>query len=379
MKAQGITSRQRPIVWIVIFGGWTFYGLYFASQAILQQAYQGRPITWRYNLAIWLICGYVWAALTPIILYLSRRFPIERRNWPRKIIRHLFFSAVTSLVLIGVYVFVTNSIALHGARKPFGLAFRSLFIIEFHVSLLTYWAIVGIDHAFAYYRKYRERELVATQLEARLAQAELQVLKMQLHPHFLFNTLNAISALMHRDVEAADKMVARLSDLLRSTLENVGVQEVSLKQELEMLERYLEIEQTRFQDRLTVQMRIEPETLDARVPNLILQPLVENAIQHGIAPRSSAGRIEIRAARENGTLKLDIEDNGRGMPEGFVPNFKKGVGLANTRARLEQLYGAAHSFKLLNSTRGGLIVSLSIPFSEMASETNGKDTGAHRR
>src|SRR5262249_40591374 len=199
-------------------------------------------------------------------------------------------------------------------------------------------------------------ELKASQLEARLAQAQLQALKMQLHPHFLFNTLHAISALMRKDVEEADRMITRLSDLLRLTLENVGAQEATLRQELEILGRYLEIEQRRFGDRLQVKMEIEPETLDARAPNLILQPLVENAIRHGIAPRSAPGLIEIRASRAGDKLELQVRDNGVGLPTDHREPIKEGVGLANTRARLEQLYGAAYRFEVNNFYRCGMIV-----------------------
>jgi sensor histidine kinase YesM len=235
-------------------------------------------------------------------------------------------------------------------------------ILQLPSTLFTYWAILGVIYAFNYYRKYRQHELKASHLETQLAQAQLQALKMQLHPHFLFNTLHAISSLMRKDVEAADSMITRLSDLLRLTLENTGVQEVTLRQELEFLERYLEIEQTRFRDRLQVRMEIEPDTLDARVPNLILQPLVENAIRHGIAPRSAPGWIEIRAARDGETLQLQVRDNGPGLPPIGQPTLKEGVGLANTRARLEQLYGAAQNFELSNREEGGLLVSLTLPF-----------------
>jgi LytS/YehU family sensor histidine kinase len=204
--------------------------------------------------------------------------------------------------------------------------------------------------------------LKASQLQAQLAQAQLQALKMQLHPHFLFNTLHAISSLMRRDVDAAERMIARLSDLLRLTLENVGAQETSLRQELEFLESYLEIEKTRFRDRLQVKMDIEPETLDARVPNLILQPLVENAVRHGVAPHAAPGLIEISARLKENKLEIQVRDNGAGLPDARRAQIKEGVGLANTRARLEQLYGAGALFGLSNRDKGGLVVSLTIPF-----------------
>jgi two-component system LytT family sensor kinase len=192
------------------------------------------------------------------------------------------------------------------------------------------------------------------------------VLKMQLHPHFLFNTLHAISALMHKDVELADRMIARLGELLRSTLEHVGTQEVALRDELEFIKPYLEIEQARLGPRLTVQLDIDPEAMDANVPNLILQPLVENAIRHGIAPRAGAGHIEIHARRENGRVRLQVCDNGRGL----ATNYTEGVGVGNTRARLRQLYGEEHQFVMCNRPDGGLEVTVALPFSTALADTD---------
>ncbi len=199
---------------------------------------------------------------------------------------------------------------------------------------------------------------------------------MQLQPHFLFNTLHAISTLMHRDVEAADRMLARLSDLLRLTVDKIGVHEVSLKEELEFLRSYLQIEQTRFQDRLTVRFDIEPETLDARVPNLILQPLVENAIRHGVVPRTSPGRIEVTARRWDGDLHLTVRDDGPGIPGGPPGSEgagRNGLGLANVRARLTRRYGSAGRLELRNHPEGGLVVSVTFPYD---TEGTGTDTDA---
>jgi two-component system, LytTR family, sensor kinase len=234
---------------------------------------------------------------------------------------------------------------------------------------MIYWLILLISYAFDYQRRYREGEVRATRLEAQLAQAQLQALKMQLHPHFLFNTLHSISALVHKSPNAADKMIARLGDFLRQTLENAGAQEVSLQQELEFLKCYLEIERIRFEDRLTIQFDIDPQTLDARLPNLILQPIVENAIRHGIAPRTGPGRIEIEARRFNGTLHVQVTDNGQGLSPDSTNGtiVKEGVGLANTQARLKQLYGDDHRLDLANTAKGGLTVILEIPFKEVIS------------
>jgi len=197
------------------------------------------------------------------------------------------------------------------------------------------------------------------ELEVRLSQAKLQALQMQLNPHFLFNTLHAISALMHQDVDAAERMLTRLSDLLRYALESTEAHEVPLKKEIEFLQRYLEIEQTRFGDRLQVRMEIDPAALDAQVPNLILQPLVENAIRHGIEPHAQAGLVELRARAENGTLELIVQDNGKGSAKSAPAGF--GLGLSNTRARLEQLYGAEHRLEIGDAESGGFRVRICVP------------------
>ncbi|HMX29381.1 MAG TPA: histidine kinase, partial [Blastocatellia bacterium] len=206
-------------------------------------------------------------------------------------------------------------------------------------------------------------KLRASQLEAQLAQAQLQALKMQLHPHFLFNTLNSISALQMTDVEAANRMTARLGDFLRMTLDNVGAQEVTLRQEMEFLRCYLEIERIRFQDRMKLTMEIEPDSLDARVPNLILQPLLENSIKYSLLLRAGEGHIQIRARQINGFLRVQVEDDGIGlqMPPNGNQVTRGGVGLANTKARLRQLYGDAHNFLLDHSPSGGVLVTMEIP------------------
>jgi LytS/YehU family sensor histidine kinase len=236
-------------------------------------------------------------------------------------------------------------------------------ISQFHLDLLIYGAIIGVSYAVSYYFRYREREFRASQLETQLAQAQLQTLKMQLQPHFLFNTLNGIAGLV-RDSrnKAAVDMLAGLSDLLRYTLENAGKQEVPLKEELEFLELYLDIQQMRFSDRLKVEMHIEPEVLDAMVPNLILQPLVENAIRHGVSRRAASGTVGVSAKRENGSLLIRIYDDGLGLKrdDGAAP--VAGVGLSNTRARLAQLYGERQSFSLAEREGGGAEAVLVMPF-----------------
>jgi LytS/YehU family sensor histidine kinase len=219
---------------------------------------------------------------------------------------------------------------------------------------VTYPTVIGIQQAYLYFRESQERAF-------RLQQAELQVLKMQLHPHFFFNTLNALSALIYTSPKDADRMITQLSDLFRISLKKDKAHEISLKEELEFLKAYLQIHQTLMGKRLDVQWKIQPETLDALVPNLILQPLVENSIQHGIAPMEAGGQIEILAERSNGSLLLEVRDNGLGLIAGKTKN-NSGVGIANTRARLENLYNSLHRFEINPLPEGGTVVSLEVPF-----------------
>lgn len=353
------SNRNRPnpwLKWLFAFGFWTFLGLSFASQFYISSAKAGNEVSWMQAISWALGDWYVFAILSIPVIQLARRFRFESGNRTASLLAHLLGSACFSLA----YMVLRAWVGQWQSAASFAEAFKPLLVKTWHFNLLIYWVIVAVSQAFEYYRKYRERELRAAELEKRLVQAKLQALQMQLNPHFLFNTLHSISALMHKDVEAADRMIMRLGDLLRAALEGSDTQEVELRQELEFLKRYLEIEQTRFGNRLTVKMDIAPETLEAQVPNLILQPLVENAIRHGIEPRSKSGRIELRAQRHNGALTLEVSDNGTGLPGNQA--LREGVGLSNTRARLRELYGEAHQFELRPGADGGLMVHLCIPF-----------------
>jgi LytS/YehU family sensor histidine kinase len=239
---------------------------------------------------------------------------------------------------------------------------------------MVYFIILIACYAMESQKRIRREEQQTIELRVELANAQLQALKMQLHPHFLFNTLNSISELMHHDLRAADEMIIRLSDFLRLTLDPAVTQEVTLEKELEFLNHYLEIEQVRFKDRLSVDMNIDPKTMQARVPYLVLQPLVENAIRHGIAPHSSVGKLVIESSRNNGMLRLEITDNGPGLPQGTKPEscFKKGLGLSNTRARLEKLYGTDFRLDLTSQETSGLTVTLELPFHESSPPAGGK-------
>jgi signal transduction histidine kinase len=368
LESSGSNIKIRRRRWMrlaLVWGIWTFIGIVFTLQSYFTSYRSERPMPLADSIYLQMTWSYLWALATPLVLWAAARLPIERNNWIRSALLHVPIS-----ILLSVFLTALGHIALwlywgYGAGKPLSFANMSRFVVaNFSEGIGIYLLIALTSYALNYYRRYREGQLRTLQLEAQLSQAQLQALKMQLHPHFLFNTLHSISALLSKDVESARKMITRLGDFLRLTLENSGSQEVTLKQEMEFLSCYLEIERIRFQNRLVTRMDLGPQTLEAKVPNLILQPIVENAIRHGIAPRSTPGLIEIEAKQLNDTLRIQVRDNGPGLPEHRTSDnpFKKGLGLANTETRLERLYGADHLFNLSNNPDGGLIVTLEIPF-----------------
>jgi sensor histidine kinase YesM len=350
----------------LIFGAFTLLGLFDASLSSMYYVHTNRPAPMGKVLALGVADWYVWAFLTPLVLGLANRLPITFATWRFAVPIHVAVSITLSTFVSFFDTCFFQWIDLP-TDKP--MSFQALLVSvalnKMHLYLFVYWAIIGLRHSLEYYRRLRERELQATRLQGQLAQAQLQVLKMQLHPHFLFNTLNTISALIHQDVDVADRMIARLGEMLRATLENSGTQLVPLRQELDFIQAYLEIEKARLGDRLVVSLDMDPDVGDALVPNLILQPLVENAIRHGIAPFTKQGRIVVEARRDADRLLVEISDNGPGLGIGTKNNSRVGVGLANTRARLEQLYPTSHQFDIVNGTTSGLIVSLVIPLREI--------------
>ena len=315
-------------------------GTYFRSLVVL-------------NVAYW----YAWAAFTPSIVWLSQRFRFERQGLLRALAVHL--PAVLLYSLAHIAAMQTAQwwlVTTQGGDFSWWSEAQRAVLINLDWEMMTYWAIVGLSHALLYYRESRDRELRASQLETRLVEAQLKTLQQQLHPHFLFNTLNAISALMHRDVAAADRTLVRLSDLLRLTLERLGEQEVTLEEELDFLGKYLDIERTRFADRLVVRFDIEPETLQALVPTLLLQPLVENAIKHGVARKAGAGHIDVSARRDHDKLHIEIRDDGVGLSEDALTALHKGIGVSTTRARLQHQFGADFRFEFHRMPQGVAVI-----------------------
>ncbi|WP_437878988.1 sensor histidine kinase [Sorangium sp. So ce513] len=305
-----------------------------------------------------------WALMTPALFWLGRRYPLERKAFPRNVAVHLAASLAMSPGHVALSALTGRLIGQESYVKvSFLEIFSKLMSLYLDIELIIYWGLLAIVHASDYHRKYRERALAAAQLETKLVQAELQALKMQLHPHFLFNTLHAIAVLVRKqETQASVRMITGLSELLRMALESAGKQIVPLKQELDFLDRYLEIEKTRFQDRLTVRTDVAPEALDAEIPNLILQPIVENAIRHGIAPRASSGSVTIAARREDHRLVVEVTDDGKGLSDGWAGEASEGTGLGNVRARLRQLYPGDHRLTIARRPEGGVLATVAVPF-----------------
>jgi two-component system, LytTR family, sensor kinase len=365
----GSVSKGNLRAYAACLLAWTVVGIFFFSQGLTQKFFSHDPTPWWHYLVSYLIGVYISALSTPVILWLGRTFSFSRQTWLRRILQHLSFSLAFGIFQIVVHSFLLSTLKLFPmVMKNFVMAFVVLMAIGFHQSVLTYWLVLGIQYAFRYYRQYREREQEALRLElhaeglkTQLVRAQLSALKNQLQPHFLFNTLNAIMVLVRQQRgHQAEEMLGHLSDLLRCLLEDLDAHEVPLRREFEYLQLYLSIEQVRFQDRLYVENATQPDVLNAAVPHMVLQPIVENAIRHGIGRSSSAGKICISARRINTTLEIQVQDDGPGLPANF--SEARGIGLSNTRARLTQLYGDTSRLTIENGAQGGAVVTMVLPY-----------------
>lgn len=358
LAAVETTPRLTRRTWLLSFLVFTALGVVMVVQSYAFDRSVGRTIYLQRMIIATFASFWVYAAMTPAVLWFSWRLPIERKRWFWRLLLHvgagLVFTAVHAAVRPAVYPFLNQSVGLSWKT------FESTFLFfSFDNVFNTYFPIVGLAHGWLYYHRIRERDVRAARLEAQLANAQLSMLKMQLQPHFLFNTLHAVSALIRENPRAAEEMLEGLGELLRLTLEQQVTQEVSLKTELDFIGRYLNLEQIRFADSLRVTVNAAPETLDALVPSMILQPLVENALRHGIAKRAKGGVLEVRASRKNGTLEIAVEDNGS---RAASAESKEGIGLSNTRARLQQMYGGDQFFELRTNNQGGTTAVVSLPF-----------------
>jgi two-component sensor histidine kinase len=367
-----LNARQ----WLLVVAAWTLLGLVETTKAYVTASLRGGDPYWLNALIGNMPWWYGWALLTPVVFALASRFPLDRRPFPAVPVHLLASVAVSAVHLAGVGLLYFRTHA-HANVASYPIMLRTWLDNYLMLDVLTYWAVAGVHYAIEYHGHYRASELNAArlavraaQLEASMTEARLNALRMELNPHFLFNTLNAISGLVRRNrSESAIRMLARLGELLRVTLERDAAQQVPLERELSYLRLYLEIERVRFHDRLTIEMSVEPEALDACVPPLILQPLVENAVRHGIAKQPGAGQVSVYAGRHGTQLVLRVSDTGAGFPAADGDGLREGVGLSNTRARLAQMYGDEATMMLGNSPRGGAVVSLTIPFHENAQVT----------
>jgi signal transduction histidine kinase len=376
--------RKILIVCAACLAFWTLLTLVMAGYFYLAVGF-----SWEQSLRISMRDWAPWALLSPLVVWLTRRLPFERTMLKLSVPGHVAGCVLAAMACGWIADWMLPptswkndwqqrwqpspisedrseprtdrsrgwSLERRG-RRP---SSSSWFWMRTRSHVPFYWLIVCAVHTMTYYRRLQERERKAMELSTSLAQARLQALKMQLHPHFLFNALNAIATLVHKDPHAADDMIANLSNLLRLALDRSELHEVSLRKELEFLDCYLEIEQMRLGDRLRVEKHIEPTTLSALVPVMILQPLAENAVRHGIEPMRNPGVVTIRAEREGMFLNLTVSNTGTGVFKSAPGANRPGIGVANTRARLQELYGTGAQLVMQPAADGGFSVSLQIP------------------
>ena len=360
-----INVNQLPWTW-PRWRKWTFYLICWTIPAFvalsyyhLNQILTATEVNWNYALMTSLPWWYIWALFTPVVLWVARKYPINKDTWVKSVpLLYIPLMLLLFAVHAAINLLLFRATGIHDTMNMALLEVH--FTSRMHVNTMAFWTVLGFYNAFDYYRKYQLREQQAANLELQLARANLRALKMQLNPHFLFNTLHSVSALVRKNENAiAIKMLGRLGEFLRLALENQGTQLIPLEEELDFLERYLEIEKIRFQERLEVDMDVDLDLLDYYVPNLILQPIVENAIHHGISPHIQAGKIKISAFKEDEHLVLQVHDDGPGLTN--TRKARQGVGLSNTRERLERLYGDDQQLALINAEEGGLKVRIVIP------------------
>jgi len=319
---------------------------------------EGVRITWGHALFVSLAFWYLWAALTPLVLMVRKHWTFEGRGWWKSLLVHVAAAGAVSAVHLLAASALLRWTAVRELQYTFLQTWTSILRGYLEYDMLMYGAILALGYAWDYRERFRDRAERAERLEVELDRARLKAIENQLQPHFLFNTLHSVSSLVSRDPEAARRMLARLSDLLRHTLATER-QEVPLRNELESLDLYLDIERERLGKRLETVFKVDDAALEAQVPSLILQPLVENAIRHAVSPRHSGGRVTVEASKADRELLLRVIDDGNGL---VGSTSGSGVGLANTRARLNHLYGELHSFRAGPGPQGGFEVEMRLPY-----------------
>jgi two-component system LytT family sensor kinase len=348
---------------LVLVALWSIPGVLQATSMYVVYQLKQDPMPLLDALAWRVPSWWVWALATPLIVTLGRRFVLTRRPWLGVPIHLVANAAIASAELV-VYIQCGRLVGEDMFLAPVTELVPWMLLKNAFLEVMIYWGVIAADAGLAYQRRYREAALRQSQLEARLVEAQLDALKMQLHPHFLFNTINAIAVLIRKgETASALHMLGGMSELLRRSLSSLKVEHVSLRNELEFIQRYLDIETTRFPDRLKVSLAIEPGAEHARVPVMLLQPIVENAIKHGIAPRIRGGTIAIAARITGDRLRIEVRDDGVGLAA-VSPTAGQGVGLSHVRKRLAQLYGEASRFSLEPNEPSGAIAIVELPSEE---------------
>ena len=352
-------SKNKPAL---IAGIWFILGLIYSSQSFFYYLSIEKDFLWQKSLFHSFLFCAEWALLTIPVLKLADVFHLDSKSFVRNIVFHFIIGVSVALVQQTIFVtvvdFVESGFVFTHAPKEYIPSIVGFF----EYGVLMYWSIVFVSHATKYYRDYQSEQQHATELRSQLVESQLQSLKMQLQPHFLFNTLNAIYVLVKKEPALAQKMISRLSDLLRLILEQRQTNEVPLRQELEFLNTYLAIEKVRFGDRLKISFSIDEKSIDAMVPTFVLQPLAENSIRHGIAQRAGVGWIEIQSEIKNGKLIIEVIDGSKKVRRVTKETIGMGVGLENVQKRLEKVYGTKQSFHYLENDSNGVTIRMEIPF-----------------
>jgi two-component system LytT family sensor kinase len=377
--SKALPNRPRALqvlrTFAIWLAAWIFVGMMFMGQDVARRIFFNDPALWM-EVGFWTMRVVLSAVLTLAILWLGTVFPLEKRVWVRRVSIHILFSLCFGVVRTGLEAVVYSHITAgwgpsYQWAHSVSHTFKVLMIFGFHQALITYWFILVVHTAVRYYDKFQERaqaalrlELNASELREQVTAAQLGALKMQLQPHFLFNTLNAIMGMVRTgEVQQAERALSRFSDLLRAVLDDMDAQEVTLERELTFLRLYLSIEQMRFSDRMVVRIEADPDVLDAAVPHMGLQPIVENAVRHGISCRVGGGSIDVRASRVGSRLHVTVRDTGAG-PRADSP-AGRGLGLSNLRARLKRLHGAEGELRI-ECTDSGAMVEVIVPYRRLA-------------
>ncbi len=356
---QETTRRDTgPLGWWVVLAGWLVWG---AINSI--RLHTILDIDW--PTAVWygLPDALIWAGLTPVVVWLTRYFAQTGRSLARSLPLHALTAALLALIhsVLDASVAAAFNLAV-GERAMFGAVFATVLPHSFHLNVLFYILVAGFAYYLLLLRRFERRERHAAELRAELSQAQLLRLQSQIRPHFLFNALHTISAHMHTDPERGQRILSRLGQLLRMSLNTEDRQTVPLREELAFLEAYLDVERARFGDRLEVVTEIDDSLLDAQVPALLLQPLVENAVHHGVSLNADGGRVTVAAAKANGDLRLTVADNGPGLRESRDVEDHGGLGLANSRARLQALFGDNQELTVAEQRPQGVLATVRLPY-----------------